>query len=208
MFDPLGRFNPKAPISSQLIAKAWAFEASLPTLPSGAYFERGALHWTVAPMGCEFKDYDAMADVLDGNWHIGLTGNVIGNATGNAATEASHTYLENSHSFGIALAGMDGATEANFGPDPVTIAGLETLCAMAAAVSRKYGIDVSARLPNGRPTWATHAEYAVWDAYPNERWDLGSLTPLPRGIALTPEMRTTCGDALRERIRSIKLALP
>jgi hypothetical protein len=118
---------------------------------------------------------------------------------------------------------MDGASETNFGPDGVQVHELEFLCALAALCAVEYGIDSngtvaapgSDHLDNnnanvntaGEHNILTHGECAVIDAYPTERWDLGTLVALADGASLTPAMRSQCGDALRERIHGYAVAL-
>jgi len=220
-FSPLGRFDANAPIAPSLLVAARAFAKSLPHLPDGSFFERGYLHWTVAAFGCLFCDYDAEADYEHGVWTLRLPGNVLGNARGERATESAHTWHRNAHAFGIALAGMDGATETNFGNHGVTLAGIDMLLAGAAAVSIAYGIDATGTVdgydaysnPVIEPTWMTHAEAAVVDKYfpgdgdPGSRWDFATTVPLPNGVKLKPWMATTVGNAFRQRVHVIKLAL-
>jgi len=206
MFNPLGSFSPTSPIAPALLSKARAFMETLPTLPPQAHLNRIYYHWAVAPMGCEFKDYDAMADVVNDAWVLKITGSPVENAMG-APDESMHTWHRNSHAFGIAIAGMDGATASNFGPDPITLAGLDHLCAAGAAVARKYMIDLSESF-GGEPALMTHAEAAVADLYFGERWDLATFVPLPSGVALSPSFAKICGDALRARTRALKMLLP
>jgi hypothetical protein len=59
----------------------------------------------------------------------------------------------------------------------------------------------------GEHNLLTHAECAVIDDYPTERWDEGSLVPLPAGVSLTTAMRSQCGDALRARTHEYAVAL-
>jgi len=214
-FSPLGRFDANAPIAPSLLVTARAFAKSLPHLPDGSFFERGYLHWTVAAFGCLFGDYDAEADYEHGVWTLRLPGNVLGNARGERATESAHTWHRNAHAFGIALAGMDGATETNFGDHGVTLAGIDMMLAGAAAVSIAYGIDATGTVdgydaysnPVIEPTWMTHAEAAVVDKYSSERWDFATLVALPPGTSLAESYAKTVGDAFRARIHAIKLAL-
>jgi hypothetical protein len=221
-FNPLGNFNPNAPVSDVVIAAAKTFRATLPSIPDGL-ISRLYLHWSVAGLCAEFPDYNAEKEFVDGQHILKITHDPRDNAPGlNNNQMASHTWHRNTGALGIAITGMDGANVHNFGPDPVTVAGLEYLCAGAAALCLQYGLDAngtvltgSTHLDNngntvntaGEPIILTHAECAVLDAYPTERWDLGSLCPLPDGVDLTPEMRTQCGNALRQRVHTLKLAL-
>jgi len=115
---------------------------------------------------------------------------------------------------------MDGATVNNFGADGVTVTGLTHLCAAAAAVAAKYGIDVMGRKAEGfyvgEHTVLTHAEAADLVGEPPQyeaygplngatRWDLCSFVAVPEGEALPPAH--VCGDALRTLTHAYKEAL-
>jgi hypothetical protein len=219
-FSPLGHFDPAAQIDAKLLAAAYAFGEKLPAVPAGL-IERCYLHWAVAPFGCTFGDYNAMANFAGGAWELQLTHDPRDNAPGlNNNAEASHTYMRNTGAVGIAIAGMDGASTHDFGPDGVTLAGLEYLCAGAAALAKAYGIDVagtSTKAPYANePTILTHAEagdrvgspaqYAAYGPRSSfERWDLLSFVPIPEGLSFTDS--SICGNALRARIHAYKVAL-
>lgn len=228
-FNPLGNFNPAAPIDPAVLAKAKAVLASLPAVPAGS-LSRLYLHWTVAPFGCTFGDYNGEADFENGDWKMIVTHDPRDNAAGvNNNPPASHTWHRNTGAVGVSIAGMSGATEQNFGPDAVTLTGLEHLCACAAAFASCYGIDALGAVQQGSThagdsgntvdtagehTILTHAECATIDGYlcgftsdPDCRWDLGSLTALPAGTSLTKDMVAQCGDALRQRVHAYKAAL-
>jgi hypothetical protein len=221
-FSPLGRFNASAPLDPKIIAAGKAFCESLPGVPSGL-LKRIYLHWAVAPFGCTFADYNVMADCKGGAWLLKISHDPRDNAPGlNNNAEASHTYHRNTGAVGIALAGMDGATEEDFGPDGVTLAGLEYLCVGAAALASRYGIDVAGTTTESpyanEPTILTHAEAADRPGKPAqyekygpastcERWDLASFVPLPHGVSVNGQTATECGNALRARIHAYKVAL-
>ncbi|MGA8574170.1 MAG: hypothetical protein WB609_00585 [Candidatus Cybelea sp.] len=228
-FNPLGNFNPTAPIDPGVLAKAKTLLASLPKVPAGS-LSRLYLHWTVAPFGCTFGDYNGEADFEGGNWKMIVTHDPRDNAVGvNNNEPASHTWHRNTGAVGVSIAGMSGATENNFGPDSVTITGLEHLCACAGAFAQCYGIDSLGTVSQGAShlgdggreintagehTILTHAECASVDGYlcgfttdPDCRWDLGSLVALPGGTRLTKEMVSQCGDALRQRVHAYKGSL-
>jgi hypothetical protein len=222
MFSPLGNFKADAPIQVEVIEAAKAFKVLLPEITAGL-ITRMYCHWTVAGLCSEFSEYNAEAEYANGKHFLKMTHDPRDNAPGlNNNSPASHTWHRNTGAVGIAITGMDGATESNFGPDGITLAGLEYLCAGAAALASKYSIDVNGKVEHGsthadnngnnvntigEPTVLTHGECAVIDAYPTERWDLGTFIALPLGISLTPAMRTECGSALRTRIHLYKLAL-
>jgi hypothetical protein len=221
-FNPLGNFQANSIVQPGVIAIAKAFKASLPDIPNGL-ITRIFLHWTVAGLCVEFPDYNAESEYCNGKHILKITHNPEDNAPGiNHALMASHTWHRNTGALGIAITGMDGATVHDFGPDTITLAGLELLCAGAAALASKYNIDASGKVlhgtihvdnngnnvnTTGEFNIITHGEAAVIDAYSSERWDLGSLTPLPTGVELTSEMRTMCGNALRTKIHLYKIVL-
>ena len=222
MFSPLGTWSPRSPIPDALIDKGHAFAASLPDLTVGSSFIRDIFwHWSVELLCDSDAHYSGSATYANGVWSMSLGTSCLGNAAGDPDTEAAHTWRRNSHAFGLALAGMDGATETNFGPDPVTHAGLDTMLMMGAAVAMKYDIDVTASV--GRhdaygnyvtePAGMTHAEVALVDRYypgdgdPDSRWDFSSLIPLPVGVELDRSWPKIVGDAFRDRTHTYKLAL-
>jgi hypothetical protein len=225
-FNPLGHFNPEAPADAGILAKARALLAELPHANAGD-IDRIYLHWSVAPMCDRFADYNVMI-LSNTGYYMAITHTPADNAVSTFAPEsyAAHTYCRNEGAVGVCLSGMDGATETNFGPDPETVTGLTHLCAAAAAVALKYGVDVSGLSgPGPRGTYAgehtilTHAEAANLPGEPgqygpygpppgtSERWDLAVFTPLTNGAVLDKEMASMCGDALREVIRTYKIAL-
>lgn len=219
-FDPLGGWNPNAPLDPGALHAA--HNMPMPPIPFGK-ITRVYLHWAVEPFGCTDGQYNFEVDLENGKWVMVQTHNPQDNAPGvNSNREASHTWHRNTGAIGIAISGMDGASETNFGPDGVQRHELEYLCALAARVCSAYHIDANGTVANGgthadnngnpvnttgEHNILTHGECAVIDAYPGERWDLGSFVALPPGVSLTPEMRTACGNALRTRIHLYKAAL-
>lgn len=181
------------------------------------------LHWSVAPHGDEFPDYNLMVLLKNNDYSIVVTGNPQDNAPGlNNNAIHSHTWHRNTGAVGISIDGMDGATVNNFGPDPLSDTELLYLCGAAAAVAKVYNIDTSGKVAvgenhldnnnnnvntKGENTILTHGECAIIDSYPSERWDLGTLVPLAAGTSLTPAMRTASGNQLRALIHRIKLEL-
>ena len=59
-FNPLGRFDPKAPINPGVLDKAKVLYRTLADVDVGG-LTRIYLHWTVAPMGMCFADYNVEA---------------------------------------------------------------------------------------------------------------------------------------------------
>ena len=216
-FSPLGRFDPNVTIDRKLIDKALEFGRTLPRPPAAAMhgLNRIYAHWTVSACNCDFTDYngETKLDAASGLYTFRLEHNPLDEIPGlNNDPEIAGTWHRNTGSIACAITGMDAATENDFGPDAVTVAGLQNLCAMMAAFARVYFIGPRGRVAGGsthldnngnsvntRGEWnlLTHGEVAVIDAYPSERWDLGSFVPLPSGEQLTPAMRSQCGDALR-----------
>jgi len=227
-FSALGSFDPAAPVDPDVLAKARALSKSLPTAPDGS-LSRIYLHWTFAPFGHRFTDYNAEADFAAGEWVMVVTHDPRDNVPGLTNNPgAAHTWRRNTGAIGVAIAGMTGATQQNFGPQGVTPVGLDHLCATAAAFASRYSIDALGTVQRGpthegnggpvdttgEPTIFTHAECASVDGYlcghtsdPDCRWDLGLLTPLPAEASMTQEMVTLCGTALRQRVHAYKAAL-
>lgn len=222
-FNPLGEFNPLAPIDTLVLAQAKVLQVQLPDAPKGD-ISRIYLHWSVAKPCVDFPDYNVMVTIKDGHHELDITHDPRDNALSTfKPSYATHTYHRNKGAVGICLAGMDGATEQDYGPDPVTVAGLTYLCAAAAVVALKYGIDLSQFSEPG-PVGAyanetvilTHAEAANRPGEPlqyenyfvsGERWDLGSFTAVPSGHTLTVVDITACGNALRKMAHNYKVAL-
>lgn len=220
---PLGNFNPKAPLNRDALYAASVLLNELPTIKKGL-ITRCYLHWTVASLCAEFSDYNVEAELVNDKHALRVTHDPRDNALNlNNNPPASHTWHRNTGAVGIAITGMDGATEHDFGQDGLTLEGLEYLCAGAATLCQAYGVDAlgavtDAPAPHadnlGRrittkdePNILTHAECAVYDDYRSERWDLGTLVALPAGIELTDAIRKQSGNALRERIHLYKQAL-
>lgn len=219
-------FAGTGPLDEGALAAARALLGQLPQIREGG-IERIYLHWTVAPFGCVFRDYNAEVDLEGGRWVIRLTHDPIDNATGDG--EANHTFRRNTGAVGISIAGMDHATFSNFGPDPVQMHEMEYLCAAAAAFARKYSIQSNSPAPakypgGGRPdrerTIMTHAEAALMTPgdgdYPHYycfkdggdpdcRWDLATTNA--QGHQPTEAEAFAQADALRARIRQYKVAL-
>jgi hypothetical protein len=221
-FNPLGRFDTKAPLVAAAIAEARAFAAKLPAVPRGA-IDRIYGHWTVGHYNQNFGDYNGAVRFDGKRFHLDVVGDPRDNAIGvNGNEPHPHTFHRNTGAFGFATDDMAGATEHDFGPEPLTVMTLEYLCAGVAAVARAYGIDLSGtstRSPfAGEPTFLTHAEAADRPGSPaqyapygpgstSERWDLASFVPFPAGLSATGATAKICGDALRARAHAYKAAL-
>jgi len=211
LFNPLGGFVPHAPLDASALLAARKTVTLLPSLADGR-FDRLYGHWQAGAWGCTDANYNGETDLVNGAWAHVITHDPRDNARqiSGDMSYAAHTFGRNSFAFGASITGMNEASTTDFGPCPVQLYELEFFCSLAAAVAKKYGIDVSGTSGGahpGEPNFATHAECAVWDGYPSERWDFGCLCPLPPGVQLTPAMRTQSADALRVRIHTYNLAL-
>jgi hypothetical protein len=218
---PLGNFNPSAPVDADILAAARSLYTKITLVPY-PLLSRIYLHWSVEAMNCVDASYNIVVNMPSpGHFAISVAADPANQAAGfNSEPESSHTYLRNTGGVGIALDGMDGATEDNFGPDAVTVMGLTYLCAAAGAVAKKYDIDVmglsTASPYSGEPNVLTHAEAAnlcgtppqyppygpepIGDA---ERWDLSAFVPGPASATTA----TTCGSALRMLTHAYKIAI-
>jgi hypothetical protein len=226
-FNPLGTWNPRADIPTKLLSDGKAFLEKLPDVPDGSYIESEYLHWEVEPMCVADAQYNATATFANGLWSMTMGTSILGNAADDSLTEAEHTWHRNGHAFGLSLAGMDGATVSNFGPDELTHAGIEHMLMMGAAVAVKYVIDTSGLVdrydayyePVLEQTITTHAEVALVDHYfpgdtdptTNEpasdtRWDFAILTASPDG-KLDRAWPKIVGNAFRDRMHTYKVAL-
>ncbi len=222
MFNPLGKFDPRAPLNQAAVTEARVFAAKLPPVPHGA-LDRIYLHWSVGHYNQNFNDYNGAVRYDGHAFHLDVVGDPRDNAIGvNGNEPHPHTYHRNTGAFGFCTDDMAGATEHNFGPEPVTVTTLEFLCAGVAAVARVYGIDLSGtstRAPYaGEPTVLTHAEAADRPGSPpqyapygpastSERWDLASFVAFPAGLNATGATAKICGDALRARAHLYKQRL-
>jgi len=198
----------QAPLSAEALAAAKAFYAQLPALEHGMFFDHVPLHWAVEAFRCTDGAYNGEI-VLTGKgkntaWSMQITHDPLDNAIDipedGSKPYAAHTLGRNSHGFGLAITGMEGATSSDFGPEGLQYHQLEFLEAAAAAVCLKYGIQAGDR----RAVY-THAEAAIVDGYYGERWDLAIVDPAPSFPP--PQVAQATGNALRARIHSYKLAL-
>jgi hypothetical protein len=218
---PLGNFSQNAPIDAGALAAARSLYTKITQVPP-SLLSRIYLHWSVEPMNCVDASYNIVVNMPEpGHFALSVAADPANNAPGvNNDPESSHTYMRNTGAVGIALDGMDGATEDNFGPDGVTVMGLTFLCAATAAVAKKYDIDItgisSAAPYGGELNVLTHAEagnlcgnpaqYAPYGPQPigdGERWDLAAFIAGPADATTAGQ----CGSALRALAHAYKLAL-
>ncbi len=227
-FSPLGDFNPNAPLLAQAVAAAQAIARTFPGFP-GSLLKRIYYHWAVEPFGCLDSAYNGEVNLENDQWVMKLTHDFRDNMPGlNSNVPASHTWQRNTGAIGIAIAGMDGATTTDFGPDGVQLHELEFLCAFGAAACISYGLDALGKVPapgethpssndsgnvpgpintTGEFNIETHATCAMYDDYRGERWDLGSLHAMPPGLDLSDGMRIASAEALRFRTHLYVAAL-
>lgn len=225
-FFPLGNFDTSARIEQKIIAIASRLFDTLPKLPHGD-ITRIYLHWSVEAMGCKDAAYNVVVERYNNQYEMNVTHDPRDNARSTFQDEcyAKHTAWRNYGAVGVALNGMDGATEQNFGPDSVTVAGLTYLCAATAAVACRYGIEIDGSSHDlDRPEYdgewpvLTHAEAANLPGNPVhsgayaygpgpvgslERWDLAAFTPGP----VTAFTANLCGAALRTVARKYRAYL-
>ena len=222
-FNPLGAFRADAPVVVHIVDAALRLHDALPIAAAGS-LRRLYFHWTAAAYGACFEDYtvEVNFDVGSQAWSLVAMHDPRFNAyaTFDNKSYSAATYDRNRGSISIALGDMLGADPRNFSHDGVTLAGLEWLCAGAAALAVRYGINVRALSTDepyaGEPNALTHAEaaarggkpqryepYAIWSRpTPSDgvtRWDLMSFVPLPPDVEPAGWMADACGNALRER---------
>ena len=181
---------------------------ALPALGDGEKISRIYLHWTVEGQGACDGAYNIVVPLVGGVYRATIATSPRLNATNPVQDGyAAHTWQRNSYAVGIAVNGMDGAgvNASYFGDDPVQMHAIEVMCAAAAAVALKYGIDASSQLLNGEFAIETHATVAVYDGYPDERWDLARFHASPE--PLTNDERTASAAVLRARAHQYKYAL-
>jgi hypothetical protein len=221
-FNPLGAFDPEAPLNDGALDAARHYLDELPAVPAGS-LRRIYGHWTVGHFGQDFTDYNGSVSFDGEHFHLNIPHDPSDNAIGvNDNEPAFHTFHRNMGAFGIATDNMVFANTHDFGPEPLTMLALEYLCAGIAAVGSKYDIDLSGVSQGGpfagEPNFLTHAEAAdrpgnpaQYSAYGPattfERWDLALFTPLPQGVPFDPAFTSRCGDALRQRAHLYKAAL-
>lgn len=221
-FSPLGKFVPTAPLNEEALEEGRSLLARLPEVPPGA-IDRLYGHWTVGHYNQNFSDYNIAVRYDGQSFHLDIVGDPQDNARNVNSTPAhAHTYMRNTGALGICTDDMAGATENDFGPEPVTLMTLEYLCAGIAAAAKCYDIDLNGLSTRGpyapEPNFLTHAEagdrvgspaqYRPYGpASTSERWDLSSFVAFPPGQHATGATAYACGSALRIRAHAYKEAL-
>jgi hypothetical protein len=208
-------------IQGQALAAGRTFMNSLPDIPPGL-ITHCSLHWAATPYGWALTrngqggtiPYQVVADLDAAGNTILVSGmspsanarDIPASATADVDYCAS-TYHRNSHGVAASISAMVGAGPHSFGLNPIDIHLVEYMCAGAAALCAKYGIDASAP-----QNCYTHAEAAIWDSYflgddPDCRWDLATLEATDADIATLKVTATSVGDQLRARIHAYKISL-
>jgi hypothetical protein len=200
---------PTSPLDNAALGVSFAFSAQIPTLAADQAITHLYLHWSATDYFGNFCEYNAIVSrqVSDKVWVCKLQTDPRLNATEPPQPGyAAHTYQRNGHAFGLCVDAMTNATPSNFGIAPITLEEIETLCACAAVVCQKYGID------SADPKLVmTHAEAAILDGYyildqtldGVTRWDLARLTA--SDVPITREEAVENGTLLRARIHEYKL---
>jgi hypothetical protein len=203
--------DPKAPLDKAALGVSFEFSTQLPSLGAGQSLTHLYLHWSATGYFGSFYEYNAVISlrITDRAWICNVVTGPRLNATSPPQQGyAAHTYQRNSHAFGLCVDAMTDAIPSNFGSSPITLEEVETLCACAAVICLKYGID------SADPKLVmTHGEAAILDGYfildatPDgvTRWDLARLTA--SDIPISREEAVENGNKLRARIHEYKLNL-
>lgn len=222
-FSPLGKFNPDAPLSEGALAAAIALVHELREkhpCPVGS-LKRIYKHWTVGHYDQDFNDYNLCLRYANGHFYFDVCGDPRDNAVGvNNNEPHAHTYRRNTGAFGIATDDMAFANEHDFGPEPITLATADWLCAGVAAAAAAYQIDLSVPCYGGpyagEPASLTHGEAANLPGHPaqydnyyvtGERWDWCTMVPFPPGVSNRDIDPGILGSALRKRERAYKVEI-
>jgi hypothetical protein len=213
------------PLDTSVLEKARAFYGALPSIAPGLVTHI-SLHWSATKYGWAVDlaaagspiPYNVVADVDAAGNVILVTGmdprnnaRDIGQDEVMDVTYCASCWHRNSHGIAASISALENAGPADFGPYPLSELLVDSLCAGAAALCAKYGVDAS-----NQATCFTHAEAAIWDGY---FW--GDPTPdgITRGdlciLEAHPEMSTAqlkanaplVGNLLRSRIHEYKVAL-
>ncbi len=222
-FNPLGTFDPAAPLTEAAIVAAVEYAKLLKSkypCPPGT-LKRIYRHWTVGHYGQDFNDYNGALRFANGHFYFDVCGNPQDNAIGvNDNDEHSHTYMRNTGAFGFATDDMAFADEHNFGPEPITLATTDWMCSGVAAVACAYDIDLSGTAADG-PYAGEHISFSHGEAanhpgnppqYANyyvtgERWDWATEVPLPDGMSNANIDPSIMGNALRQREHAYKIEI-
>ena len=200
-------------LEARALAAARAFLPTLPPVGPGG-LTRCSLHWSATPYGWArdrvarglAMPYNVVVDraaadelVLVRGMHPVRNARRLSLEMQDGVEYCAAVRGRNSHGVAASIAAMDGATPGAFGAAPIDAASIEWLCASAAALCVRYGID-----PRVPESCYTHAEAALWDGYfgtsADERWDMATLEPFLGELDVLAERAGRTGDLLRERI--------
>ena len=171
-----------------------------PAFPPGR-IDRIYLHWSSGDYETVYPAYHFCIASVDGMPVVVETRDLRANMRDvrDGGDYAAHTAGRNGFSAGVSIMAMRGARPENFGAFPLLEPAVDALCAVVAAVARRYALHIDA------DHVLTHAEAALLDGYfgcanDEQRWDIArlgaSLDPL------TPEEARATGDELRARARA------
>lgn len=214
------------PYDPVMLAKAQTYYDASPDIAPGLV-THVSLHWAAMKYGWSLDclahgtpvPYNIVADVDAAGSVVLVTGM---DPTKNArdldqtldvadVTYCASCWHRNSHGVAASISALYNGSASDFGPYPVTEHLVDLMCAGAAALCAKYGVDSS-----NPATCFTHAEAAIWDGYfwgdptpdGDTRGDLCILEAHPE--MSTAELKASApvvGQMLRKRIRAYKLAL-
>ena len=200
-------------LEARALRAARAFLATLPAVSPGG-IRRCSLHWSATPHGWAREraarglslPYNVVVDRnATGDWILVSGMHPVRNARRltlemqEGVEYCASIRGRNSHAVSASIAAMDDASPSAFGAAPIDAASVELLCASAAALCARYGIDARAA-----EACYTHAEAALWDGYfgtgDDERWDMAVLEPGGDDVAALGERAVQTGNLLRARI--------
>jgi len=208
-------------IQSQALAAARTYLATLAPLPPQS-LTHCSMHWAATPYGWA-RQRKASGDVIpyqvvsdrDATGKTILVAGMDPKVNARAIPQderpdidyCASVWHRNSHGVAVSISAMLDAGPRNFGVAPIDAALVEFMCAGAAALCAKYGIDAS-----DPQTCFTHAEAACWDNYflgddPDCRWDLSILEASTADTATLKANAPVVGKQLRDRVRAYKVIL-
>ena len=162
----------------------------------GVPMKRIVMHWSAGTgvvNGTELKHYHYVVD-QDGVAVPGTHPVEANIPPLRSGSYAAHTYKLNSHSIGIAMSCMAGATERPFswGTHPMSEKQVDALCRLAASLCTKHSIKVTPQ------TILTHAEVQpTLKVKQRFKWDITVLPGMNK-----PSDPVLVGNELRKRIKS------
>lgn len=163
-----------------------------PNLLPDAQAKRVILHWTGGTgraSDLDKKHYHFLIE-QDGTIVSGLH-RIDANDLSHRLPRASHTLNLNTHSVGISMCGMHGATERDLGQFPLREIQVEGMAALVAQICARYDIPVT------RDTVLGHGEVqSILNVAQRNKWD-PLVLPWRRALNFDET-----GDYLRDRVRA------